>query len=91
MDQKKFNALKKSLPTGYADGLEAMPTEKLKVEVSILAIHAAKVEEERETNEAIVALKNQLKDTVGPFNDTLKALKAKIKYICTLLEERGAA
>ena len=89
MDPKKILKIKKSLPEGFADTLESMDTAGLKVEVARLALYIEETEEARDSNETICALKSQLKDLTGPFSDTLKVLKNKIRYIYLLLEERG--
>ena len=89
MDAKKLNRLKKTLPEGFADTVEAAQNDELKRTVSQLALYIEKVEEERDTNETISALKNQLMELRGPFTDTIKVLKAKIRFIYLLLESRG--
>ena len=90
MDPQKEKKLKKVLPAGFADSIESASTESLKSTVSQVALQINEVETARDSNEEIQKLREQLELIRGPFSDTLKVLKAKIKYIALVLEERGA-
>jgi len=59
---------------------------------SRLLAYAKEVENTRtslEENATINKLKEDLKQAKGPFNDTQKALRVKMKYLMSLIAEKG--
>jgi len=78
------------LPDGFADGAKSAQTDELKAMVSRIALDMDKVEEDRRNNEGIKMAKEALAEVVGPYSETTKMLKRKIRYIAKILEERGA-
>ena len=73
----------------FVDVVQGMSVEDLDSRLLGLAKHQEEVDEAISSNEQILLMKERLKELVGPFKDTKKALKMKMKYLHLLIKEKG--
>lgn len=79
----------KKLPEGFFDGMQSADTEELKSKILESERHIYEIEQEKEENEKLKAIKEEAKILGSSFRDAKNTEEAKIKYCLYLLEERG--
>jgi hypothetical protein len=85
---KKYMSKIKDLP-GFVDGIEGASTEEIKAKILLAEGHLYEIELEKEKNERLKELKEELKYITGPISEAKGIETAKIKYCIFMLEERG--
>lgn len=73
----------------FAAVIDSMGVDELEERLSAYAKEREKTDEHLKENEDIKAKKAELSELTGPYNDTLKALKLKIKYIIASIKDKG--
>lgn len=86
---KKIDKLLKKLPTGYAEEADRMSDTKLKAEIIQAETNIRNIKAEQAGDEKLNGAKEIVKDLNSPYNDAVKAQRAKIEYALHLMEQRG--
>lgn len=87
IDNQKFKSkIEKEYPN-FVEGLEGLSKEDLEKNLLIYAKHREQTEYAKRNDDELNELKEQVKELQAPYNDTLKALKAKMGYLNVLLME----
>lgn len=91
MADKDAAALKKKMqkeePT-FTDSVDGLPAADIKANILIYAKHQHDSELALALDEEIQQASEDLKQLKGPYTDTIKKLKAKIKYLHLILEDK---
>jgi hypothetical protein len=72
----------------FVDALEGLEVKDLEENLQIYCKYDQDTRLEKETKKEILDAQEKLKELVGPYNDALKALKMKLKYINMLINEK---
>lgn len=88
-EEKLVKKIQKDFPDFY-DALQSASTDDLKEKLSTHAKHREETLKSREECVPLNEAKEKVKEMNGPFNDTLKALNLRSKYIYMLMKEKGA-
>lgn len=75
--------------TGYTDTVEGADTEEIKKFILSSERNLYEIENERDANEKITKMKEDLKEATAPFAEAKSTETAKIKYCLFMLESRG--
>lgn len=70
------------------DELMSMSTEELKNQIAKAESNISTVEIELKENESIKALRDELKETVGPFKDAIKVQRAIQRFCASRLDSK---
>jgi hypothetical protein len=73
----------------FADEVSGLSVADLESRLASLAKHAEEISVAKEESEALKDARARLAELSGPFNDGLKAVKLKTKYIIGLIKEKG--
>jgi hypothetical protein len=82
---KKLN----ELAAGYTDTVEGADTEEIKKFILSSERNLYEIENERDANEKLAKMKEDLKEATAPFAEAKGIETAKIKYCLFMLESRG--
>ena len=80
---------KKNVPAPFLDELPSRTTDEIKGIVAQCAMEIDRLDQELKENVTVKELKENLKDLTGPFADTKKTLRSKIRYCRETLATRG--
>lgn len=87
-EEKLVKKIQKEFPDFY-DSLQTADLDDLKAKLTTHAKHREETEKAKEECVPLNEAKDKVKELQGPFNDTLKALKLRMKYIYLLMNEKG--
>lgn len=79
----------KKLPTGFTDTVETMSEGELKAQVLKSESNIADVEKEMESDQKLIALKEDLKVLASAYKDVINTEKAKTRYCLHVMRLRG--
>jgi hypothetical protein len=71
---------------GMVDGLALSD---LEAKISTYAKEAEKVKDAKKVDEALISAKNTVTEYAGPYNDASTAINLKIRYLISLVKEKG--
>jgi hypothetical protein len=86
---KKLKAIKRLLPTGFAENSASAQTTELKEIITTCAIQKVQLANEEATDENLISLQDRIADLKVAYRETRSTFAAKIKWCVHLLEERG--
>lgn len=81
--------LAKKIPSDFKDNINSMSTEEIHKKIIECEGNVYNIEDELDSNEEILKLKEELKISTSPFRERKREEMAKIKYALWVLEERG--
>ena len=79
----------KFLPTGFKESSESLSDDELKQTIVDGSRTVSQTEKDRDDDDSLKALKEDLKTMVSGYNDVIKAFEAKSRYCIFLLNQRG--
>jgi hypothetical protein len=77
------------LPEGFADNAESMSPEDLKKKMVECERLTVATEKEMEVDPELAQAKQNVAQLAADYKETLKIERAKIKYLCYILDNRG--
>lgn len=81
--------LKLLIAPEWRDGVETKDKAELQQEISKASANISDVNKEIKENARVQALKEELKEIMGPFRETIKVEQAKVEYCLFLMRSRG--
>ena len=79
----------KFLPTGFKESSESLTDDELKQTIVDGNKTVAQTEKDKDGDDSLKALKEDLKTMVSGYNEVIKAFEAKSRYCIHLLGQRG--
>lgn len=73
----------------FTDAVARLSVAELEKRLVEYAKETENVQTELEENKTISELKDKLAEAKGPYNDTKKALRIKMRYLMSLVKEKG--
>jgi hypothetical protein len=89
VDAKLEKKLKKALPDAFLTNIQSAQDVELFKVITDSAIHIEEVEDAQKNDEEIEKAYAAKEVLVAPYRDSLRVLKAKIRYCKALLADRG--
>jgi hypothetical protein len=85
----EMDKLVKKLPESFVDDVRASDEKTLRDKIVNLSSELEEAVETQKADSTLKALKEQLKDLNGSYNDVKKEKRNRIKYVLMTLESRG--
>jgi hypothetical protein len=88
---KDIQKIVKKLPPEFVDAINGMKDEEIKQRILTCEQNLYDVEDAKEADEKLQAIKEEAKAYAAPYRETKNLETAKIKYCLFMLESRGVA
>ena len=86
---EKYRKKLQNFAEGFIDTVDQLDTEEIKKRILTAESNIYEIEYEKDNNQKIVQLKDELKNIMKPFSEAKGMETAKIKYCLFTLQSRG--